>query len=178
MNIGAIRTCDVANGDGVRVTVFVSGCTLRCKGCFNVDCQSFSYGREFTGADVQSILKALESEWVAGLTILGGEPMEPVNQRGILPLIEAFRSKFRFTQKKTIWLYTGHILSKDAPCGKLIPVTDVTRTILENVDVVVDGPFVEELKDPSLEFRGSSNQRILKVPEIILEFKKGLNNNA
>lgn len=173
MNYASIRTFDIANGEGVRVSLFVSGCTHKCKGCFNEEAQNFAYGKPFTREVEDEILKALESPYITGLTLLGGEPMEPANQRGLVGFLRRFREKFGHT--RTLWVYTGCVLELDlAPTsGDAIGIeystphrywrTEVTDEILSMVDVLVDGPFVEELKDISLQFRGSSNQRILKL---------------
>lgn len=162
MNYASIRTCDIANGEGVRVSLFVSGCTHRCPGCFNREAQAFDYGKPFTRAVEDSILDALAPRQIAGLTLLGGEPMEPGNQRALLPFLRRFRERFGGT--KTLWLYTGCVLDLDSM--RLSPPrfdVETTREILDMVDVIVDGPFVEALKDISLPFRGSSNQRIIDL---------------
>ena len=167
MNYASIRTCDIANGEGVRVTLFVSGCTHRCKGCFNPDQWDFDYGELFTREVEDRILKDLEPSYIAGLSILGGEPMEPSNQRVLVPFLRRFREKFGET--KTLWVYTGCILDTDLLAAKVkgLPEsrwhTEVTDEFLKMIDVLVDGPFIEELKDISLQFRGSSNQRILRL---------------
>ena len=167
MNYASIRTCDIANGEGVRVTLFVSGCTHRCKGCFNPDQWDFDYGELFTREVEDEILKDLEPSYIAGLSILGGEPMEPSNQRVLVPFLRRFREKFG--QTKTLWVYTGCILDTDLLVAKVkgLPEsrwhTEVTDEFLKMIDVLVDGPFIEELKDISLQFRGSSNQRILRL---------------
>ena len=190
MNYASIRTCDIANGEGVRVTLFVSGCTHRCKGCFNPDQWDFGYGEPFTREVEDRILKDLEPSYIAGLSILGGEPMEPTNQRALVPFlkrIESFRDKLESgsgaglesgsgaglesggdanptlnVPKKTLWVYTGCLFEelKD-PSSRWH--TEVTDEFLRMIDVLVDGPFVEDLKDISLQFRGSSNQRILRL---------------
>jgi len=168
VNYASIRTCDIANGEGVRVSLFVSGCTHRCKGCFNVEAQAFDYGQPFTREVEDEILKALAPDYIAGLTLLGGEPMEPENQRALLPFLRRFRERFGDT--KTLWVYTGCVLERGgidaAESNPLSPSRfncEATAEILATTDVLVDGPFVEELKDISLKFRGSSNQRILKL---------------
>lgn len=160
MNYASIRKCDIANGEGVRVSLFVSGCTHRCKGCFNEEAQDFNYGSSFTGEVESEIFAALEPTHIAGLTILGGEPMEPSNQKALAPFLRRFREKFGV--EKTLWIYTGCTLEqlKD-PASRWR--TDETDEILAMTDVLVDGPFIEELKDISLQFRGSSNQRILRL---------------
>ena len=161
MNYASIRKCDIANGEGVRVSLFVSGCTHRCKGCFNEEAQDFNYGSPFTDETESEIFVALEPTHIAGLTILGGEPMEPSNQSALAPFLKRFRE--RFGAAKTLWIYTGCTLEqlKDPASRWRI---DVTDEILSMTDVLVDGPFIEELKDISLQFRGSSNQRILRLP--------------
>lgn len=160
MNYASIRTCDVANGDGVRVSIFVSGCTRRCPGCFNEEAQAFDYGKPFTKAVEDEILDALAPGHIAGLTVLGGEPMEPANQRALLPFLRRVRD--RFGDAKTVWVYTGCVLETELKTESRWR-TEVTDELLSLVDVLVDGPFVEELKDISLKFRGSSNQRILDL---------------
>ena len=163
MNFASIRTCDIANGEGVRVSLFVSGCTHHCKGCFNEEAQAFDYGEPFTTEVEDEILKALEPSFIAGLTLLGGEPMEPANQRALVPFLRRFREKFGDT--KTLWVYTGCVL--DLATFNLQPSTfnleKTTKEFLSMIDVLVDGPFIESLKDISLRFRGSSNQRILEL---------------
>ena len=163
MNYASIRTCDIANGEGVRVTLFVSGCTHRCKGCFNPDQWDFNYGEPFTREVEDRILGLLDQSFIAGLSILGGEPMEPANQRALLPFLRRFREKFG--DMKTLWVYTGCVL--DVSTFNHQPSTfnleGTTKELLRMIDVLVDGPFVEELKDISLQFRGSSNQRILRL---------------
>ena len=160
MNYASIRTCDIANGDGVRVSLFVSGCTHCCKGCFNEDAWDFAYGSPFTRATEDEILAALEPPHIAGLSLLGGEPMEPDNQRVLVPFLRRFRAKFGAT--KTLWVYTGCVLETELKAPTRWR-TELTDEFLSMVDVLVDGPFVEELKDISLKFRGSSNQRIIKL---------------
>ena len=163
MNYASIRTCDIANGEGVRITLFVSGCTHHCKGCFNPDQWDFNYGEPFTREVEDRILGLLDQSFISGLSILGGEPMEPSNQRALVPFLRRFREKFGDT--KTLWVYTGCVL--DTETFNLQPSTfnleGTTKEFLRMIDVLVDGPFVEELKDISLQFRGSSNQRILRL---------------
>jgi len=166
MNYASIRNCDIANGEGVRVSLFVSGCTHRCKGCFNAEAQDFAYGEPFTPETESFILDALAPQHIAGLSLLGGEPMEPGNQRALLPLLRRFRE--RYGDSKTLWIYTGCIwenLAGIAP-GPYRWRIETTAPILAATDVLVDGPFVESLKDISLRFRGSSNQRILNLREM------------
>ena len=159
MYFSEIKECDIANGPGVRVTVFVSGCTHHCNGCFNEMTCDFQYGREFTKEDMEKIIKLLEPSYIAGLTLLGGEPMEYVNQQGLLPLLRRVKEQY---PDKTIWCYTGYLYDRDILdnfCGKW----EETRELLSYLDVIVDGEFVEAQKDISLRFRGSSNQRIIDV---------------
>ena len=160
MNYASIRTCDIANGEGVRVTLFVSGCTHRCKGCFNPDQWDFGYGKPFDRQVEDELLKELEASFIAGLTILGGEPMEPENQRVLVPFLRRFREKFG--DAKTLWVYTGCVLETELKAASHWR-CEVTDEFLSLTDVLVDGPFEESLKDISLQFRGSSNQRILKL---------------
>ena len=163
MNYASIRTCDIANGEGVRVSLFVSGCTHHCKGCFNEEAWDFGYGRPFTHETEDELLEALAPSYLAGLTLLGGEPMEPENQLVLVPFLRRFRDLFGAT--KTLWVYTGckyeiDLLHHPTPSRWRTAVTD---EFLSLIDVLVDGPFIEELKDISLQFRGSSNQRILRL---------------
>ena len=163
MNYCEIKKNDVANGEGVRVTLFVSGCTHHCKGCFNEIAWSFDAGKPFDEAVQESIYEALSPSWISGLTLLGGEPMEPENQRALLPFLKEVRKRF---PTKNIWCFTGCVYERDllAPSRWR---TEVTDEMLSCIDVLVDGPFVEDLKDISLVFRGSSNQRILRLKQII-----------
>lgn len=160
MNYAQIRVCDIANGEGVRVTLFVSGCTHHCPGCFNPEQWDFQAGEPFDTNAQERIFEALRPEHIAGLTLLGGEPMEPENQRALVPFLRDFRK--RFGQTKTLWVYTGCELECDLQSPSRWR-TEVTDEFLSLIDVLVDGPFIERLKDPSLAFRGSSNQRILRL---------------
>lgn len=159
MNYGEIKTCDIANGEGVRVSLFVSGCTHHCKNCFNDVAWDFGYGKPFTEETEEMLLKALEPDFVDGLSLLGGEPFEPENQRVLAGLLRQVKEKY---PQKDIWCYTGYLLDREllqesrARC-------EVTDEMLGMIDVLVDGRFVEELKDISLAFKGSSNQRIIDV---------------
>lgn len=160
MNYSNIKYCDIANGTGVRTTIFVSGCTHHCKGCFQPETWNFEAGQEFTVDVMYDIVKSLEPAYIQGLTLLGGEPMEPVNQEGLLPLVKTVKAKY---PNKNIWCYTGYTYETDLldPNGKAH--TDITDEFLSYIDVLVDGEFIEELKDITLEFRGSSNQRIIEL---------------
>ena len=161
MYYGNIKKSDIANGPGVRVSLFVSGCTHHCKGCFNEETWNFKYGEPFTEKTEEQILKLLEPSYVSGLTVLGGEPMEYVNQKELLPFLKKVKENYT---KKTIWCYTGYVYEKDL-LGRMIPKWKITKEILELIDVLVDGPFIEEQKDISLLFRGSANQRLIDVPK-------------
>ncbi len=156
MHYGNIKYNDIANGEGVRTSLFVSGCRVGCKGCFNRETWDFEYGQEVTDEIVSQIVESLEPSYISGLTVLGGEPMEPENQEGILPILRLVKERYA---NKTIWLYTGYLLDQDLVAGGRKH-TVYTDELLSLVDVVVDGPFVSERKDVGLRFRGSSNQRI------------------
>ena len=163
MYYGEIKKLDIANGDGVRVSLFVSGCRIHCPGCFNAMTWDFCYGKEFTQDTEKEIIEALEKDFISGLTVLGGEPFEPENQKVLAPFLKKVKELF---PKKNIWCYSGYIYETEllAEDGKAH--TEVTEEMLSYIDVLVDGPFVEELKDITLVFRGSSNQRILKLAEL------------
>ena len=159
MNYANIKKYDIADGPGVRVSLFVSGCRHHCKGCFNYEAWDFEYGRPYTADTEAEILEALKPGYIAGLTLLGGEPFEPENQVELVTLLRKVRETY---PEKSIWSYTGYVYDKDlVPGGRAY--TDVTDEMLSYLDVLVDGPFVEELKDITLQFRGSSNQRIIKM---------------
>ena len=160
MYLGEILTADTANGPGMRVSVFVSGCTNRCPGCFQPQTWDFRYGREYTPQLEDFILRELSESYYDGLSVLGGEPFEPENQRGLLGLIRRVR---RELPEKTIWMYSGFTYDRDLiPGGSRY--TEATDEILDSIDVLVDGRFVLAEKDISLRFRGSRNQRILDMP--------------
>lgn len=161
MYYGNIKKYDIADGLGVRVSLFVSGCRHHCKGCFNPETWDFQYGQPFTDGTVSEILSALDHSYIAGLTLLGGEPFEPENQRELVGLLRTVRERF---PKKDVWCYTGYHYDEDFTEGGKAH-TDVTGEMLSLIDVLVDGEFVEDLKDVSLAFRGSRNQRILKLGE-------------
>lgn len=155
-----IKNCDIANGIGVRVSLFVSGCRNHCKNCFQPETWAFDYGEEFTAATEEKILKMLTPSYIQGLTVLGGEPMEPENQKALLPFLEKVKAAYH---DKTIWLFTGFTFEElhDASCRAR---TGYTDKILSLLNVLVDGRFVEEKKNISLRFRGSENQRLIDVP--------------
>lgn len=161
MNYADIKRVDVANGPGVRVSLFVSGCTHYCKNCFNRETWDFHYGKAFTSHTIEEILSYLEPDYIKGLTLLGGDPLEPENQEGLLPLLRAVRERF---PKKTIWCFTGCTFEEDI-LGRMWQECPYTPEFMSYIDVLVDGEFVEELKDLSLKFKGSSNQRTICVPE-------------
>ncbi len=158
MNYAKINKNDIANGIGVRVTLFVSGCTHFCKGCFNSEAWDFNYGEPFGKDTVNELLEALAPSWIDGLTLLGGEPMEPQNQRALLPFLEKLKEKY---PKKTVWCFSGYTLEE--LLGESRARCEATDKMLSLIDVLVDGEFVEELKDISLRFKGSSNQRLIDL---------------
>ena len=160
MHYGSIKSVDIANGEGIRVTLFVSGCTHHCKNCFNPETWNFEYGNPFTKETEDTIIKYLEADFVKGLTLLGGEPMEPQNQKALLPFLK--RVKQKFGDSKNIWSYTGFIYDKDLIDGGRVHTED-TDELLSLIDVLVDGPFIESLKNLTLKFRGSSNQRVIDL---------------
>lgn len=160
MNYATIKNCDIANGPGVRVSLFVSGCTHHCKGCFNEVAWDFDYGQPFTRKVEDEILNMLRPDYIKGLTLLGGEPFEPQNQ----PTLVAFLRRVRQTYpQKSVWAFSGYLFDRDILPGRLGDPA-VTREFLQYLDVLVDGPFIEAKKNLSLRFRGSSNQRIIHVP--------------
>lgn len=156
MNYATIKNCDIANGPGVRVSLFVSGCTHRCPGCFNEVAWDFNYGEPFTQETIDSILKMLRPAYIRGLTLLGGEPFEPQNQGAIVELLRQIKKEM---PEKSIWAFSGYLFDKDILSGRLGDTTEY----LSYLDVLVDGPFVEAKKNLSLRFRGSENQRLIDV---------------
>lgn len=160
MYYGALKKTDIANGPGVRVSLFVSGCTHHCRECFNPETWDFTYGEEYTDKVTAEILEALAPDYIQGVTVLGGEPFEPSNQRELLSLYHAIRDKY---PKKTIWVYSGYTLEEDLLSESRARI-DITDEILSLIDVLVDGEFVLEKKNISLKFRGSENQRIINLP--------------
>lgn len=159
MNYAAVKYCDISNGTGCRTVLFVSGCRNRCKGCFQPETWDFHYGRPFDSIIQKEILKSLEANYISGLTVLGGEPFEPENQRGLVPFLRKVKKEF---PGKSIWAYTGYLLDVDlAEGGKKY--TEDTDGCLDCIDVLVDGLFVEEMKNISLAFRGSENQRLIDM---------------
>ena len=160
MNYALIKSCDIANGPGVRVSLFVSGCTHHCKGCFNEVAWDFNYGEPFTQETINMILDMMAPAYIKGLTLLGGEPFEPQNQGPIVELLRQVKAKY---PQKSIWSFSGYLYDRDILPGKLGD-PEITREFLSYLDVLVDGPFVEAKKNLSLRFRGSENQRLIDVP--------------
>ena len=167
MNYADIKRVDVANGEGVRVSVFVSGCNHHCKGCFNRCAWDFEYGDKFTEKEIDQIINYMDHDYIAGLTLLGGEPLEKQNQEGLLPLLRKVKEKF---PNKNIWCYTGYDFEKDV-VDDMAKNNETTKELINYLDVVVDGKFEEDKKDIKLRFRGSSNQRILDVHKTLEEHK-------
>ncbi len=159
MNVAEIKKYDIANGEGVRVSLFVSGCRRHCKGCFNEIAWDFSYGKPFTEETEEELFSALAPTYISGLSLLGGDPFEPENSSALLPFVEKVKKAF---PQKNIWCYTGYTYDM----GKLKEPhadTPAARKLLQLIDILVDGQFKEELKDIRLKFRGSSNQRVLDL---------------
>lgn len=149
MNYSSIRQLDIANGPGCRVSIFISGCEHRCKNCFNPETWNFNYGKAFTDQTVEALLELLKPEHISGLSILGGEPLHPHNREGVLDLVRKVKSVY---PAKSIWIWTGYLWE------------DLAEDLVgSGVDVIVDGQFIEELKDLRLKYRGSSNQRVINV---------------
>ena len=159
MNYAEIKKTDIANGEGVRVSLFVSGCRRRCKNCFNQIAWDFDYGNPFTEEVEEEIISALTPYYIAGLTLLGGDPMEPENQRALLPFVRKVRARL---PKKNIWCFTGYTYSDGTLEEEAVRLSE-TKELISLFDVLVDGRFVEELKDIRLKFRGSANQRVIDV---------------
>lgn len=161
MNYSEVKNCDIANGPGVRVTLFVSGCTHRCEGCFNEVTWDFNYGEPFDESVQERILADLAPDYIAGLTLLGGEPLEYMNMQALLPFVQRVKKEY---PEKNIWCYTGYRFEDDI-LGRFCKQWEGMREFLECIDVLVDGEFIPEQKDISLQFRGSANQRIILVQE-------------
>ena len=159
MYYGEIKNCDIANGPGVRVSLFVSGCTHHCKDCFNPEAWDFDYGEPFDEAVMEHILSLLAPDYIRGITYLGGEPFDPRNQPGLLALTRKIRAAF---PEKSIWAFTGYVYGQTLP-----QLPEVTDALLAGLDVLVDGPFVAAKKNLSLRFRGSSNQRLIDIPKTL-----------
>lgn len=159
MNYAELKSYDIANGPGVRVSLFVSGCTHRCKDCFNQEAWDFDYGKPFDEAVMDRILTLMAPGYIKGITYLGGEPLDPRNQEGLLSLTKKIRERF---PEKTVWCFTGYVLEKDILSGRL---GHTAKELLSLCDVLVDGPFIAELKNLKLRFRGSENQRLLDIKQ-------------
>ena len=159
MYYGDIKNCDIANGVGVRVTLFVSGCTNRCEGCFQPQTWDFSYGQPFTRETEEKIIEMLKPSYIKGLTLLGGEPFEPDNQRALLPFVKRVKEIY---PDKNIWAFTGFTLEKLWEDGSH-PRCEVTDDLLSLIDVLVDGRFEKDKKNLMLKFRGSENQRLIDM---------------
>ena len=160
MNYAAIKTHDVANGPGVRVSLFVSGCTHRCRGCFNAEAWDFHYGEPFSPEVEEKILAAMEPSYIKGFSLLGGEPFEPANQVALAPFLEKLCARY---PQKTVWCYSGFLF--ESLLAGQVGDPDLCRRMLACIDILVDGKFVEEQKDLNLRFRGSANQLIIRVPD-------------
>ena len=158
MRYNKIRKMDISNGPGVRVSIFMQGCSFHCKNCFNPETHDFMGGHEFTQDTIEQVLKLCENEHVEGLSILGGEPMHPVNIEGTTALAKEFKKRF---PQKNLWVWSGFLFDKDLQ----------NKEVLNYVDVLVDGQYVDELRDPRLKYNGSSNQRVIKVPESLQQGK-------
>ncbi|WP_316607912.1 anaerobic ribonucleoside-triphosphate reductase activating protein [uncultured Ruminococcus sp.] len=165
MNYCNIKYNDIADGEGVRTTLFVSGCTNRCKGCFQPETWDFSYGEPFTKETEDVILESLEPSYIDGLTLLGGEPFEPENQLALLPFVRRVKERF---PEKTVWAFTGFVYDRDLVDGgrKHTPDTD---ELLRLVDILVDGPYMEERRSLMLQFRGSENQRVIDMQKTLVK---------
>ena len=167
MNYATIKPFDVANGPGVRVSLFVSGCTHHCKNCFNSEAWDFNYGEKYTEEQTQKILDALQPDYIKGFSLLGGEPFEPQNQQVLCDVLEKVKAAY---PEKTVWCYSGYLFDDDLLTGRLCD-PSITMRMLNCIDILVDGEFVDEKKDLTLRFKGSSNQRIIDVPASLKEGK-------
>ena len=173
MNYAEIRKLDSANGPGIRVSLFVSGCEIKCPGCFNKELQDFNYGKPFTEDTIEEILEYLKHPHVRGLTILGGEPLSPSNIKTLISLVKKVKDRF---PNKDIWCYTGYLLDDLYKLNSIETTLDAKYgthliVMIKYIDVLVDGPFIQELKHPGLQFRGSSNQRIIDMKQTIKQNK-------
>ena len=167
MNYATIKPFDVANGPGVRVSLFVSDCTHRCKGCFNEEAWDFAYGEKFTEKEAERIIEAMKPDYIKGFSLLGGEPFEPVNQKELAPLLEKIKKEY---PEKTVWCYSGYTLEADLLSGRLCDFS-ITKRMLDCIDVLVDGKFIEEKKNLQFRFKGSEHQRIIDLKKTLSENK-------
>lgn len=170
MNWAEIKTNDIANGEGVRTSLFVSGCRHHCKNCFNSMTWDFGYGNLFTEETMEQIFESVDHDWINGISLLGGEPFEPENQKVLVPFLVMFKERF---PNKNVWCYTGFTIEEIL--GSTVPIsraaTDVSKEMLSLIDVLVDGPYIEELHSITLKFRGSSNQRVIDIKKTAKEKK-------
>lgn len=158
MRYNKIRKMDIADGEGIRVSIFMQGCTFHCKNCFNPETHDFNGGKEFTDETINRVLELCENDMIEGLSILGGEPLHPLNIEGTTKLAKAFKEKF---PNKNIWVWTGFLFDRDLKGNE----------VLKYIDVLVDGQYVDELHNPTLKWRGSSNQRVIDVQKSLQEQK-------
>jgi anaerobic ribonucleoside-triphosphate reductase activating protein len=159
MKYADIKELDIQDGDGARVSIYVSGCHFHCKGCHNKEAWDFSYGKEFTQKEIDYIIDLMDNDYISGLSILGGEPLELINQKGLIPLVNKVKEKF---PEKNIWCYTGYDFEKNV-LEEMLPKYEFTKEFLDKIDILVDGQFIEEKKITDLKFRGSYNQRKIDV---------------
>ncbi len=165
MNYADIKTIDVQDGDGIRVSIYVSGCHFHCKGCHNKEAWDFNYGKTFDESTIDYIIDLMDKDYISGLSILGGEPLEPVNQQGLVPLVKRVKEKF---PNKTIWCYTGYEFEKNI-LNDMYQKFSYTKSLLEHIDIIVDGQFEEDKKLVDLKFRGSTNQKKIDVQNSLKE---------
>ncbi len=163
MNYGEIKNCDIANGEGVRVSLFVSGCTHHCKNCFNAETWDFNFGKPFTKETEDKILEELAPDYIDGFSLLGGEPFEPENQKVLLPFLRRIKDKY---PQKSIWCYTGYLFDEELKSESRAR-CEYTDEMLSLIDVLVDGEFIQDLYDISLQFKGSANQRIIDIQKSV-----------
>ena len=162
MHVANVKFYDIANGEGVRTSLFVSGCRHHCKNCFNAEAWDFTFGTPYTKKTEEEIIASLAPDYIAGLTVLGGEPFEPENQAEVLSLVTAVKSRY---PHKTVWVYSGFTYEELLSGSRAA--TDTARALLQQIDVLVDGRFIEEQKNISLAFRGSENQRLIDLPKTL-----------